>query len=185
MKSIGRIRINNHEKGYLIHGQPFSLQFEFNEARWVLAFYRPGAMPKNHHKTRHATPGSSIFGTATGLSKFVRFLKPKGEIRLISNAYFPQIEFYIFSSFINPIPRKFKLALNVNFVNARELNLMDFEVPLMDSIISQINHLEVKTEFIIEEIEINHPMVELLQMGPLRHIANIELPQLKSFYSSN
>ena len=178
MKSIGRIRINNHEKGYLIHGQPFSLQFEFNEARWVLAFYRPGAMPKNHHKTRHATPGSSIFGTAAGLSKFVHFLKPKGEIRLISNAYFPQIEFYIFSSFINPIPRKFKLALNVNFINARELNLMD-------SIIPQINHLEVKTEFISEEIVINHPKVELLQMGPLRHIANIESPQLKSFYSSN
>ena len=178
MKSIGRIRINNHEKGYLIHGQPFSLQFEFNEARWVLAFYRPGAMPKNHHKTRHATPGSSIFGTAAGLSKFVRFLKPKGEIRLISNAYFPQIEFYIFASFINPIPRKFKLALNVNFINARELNLMD-------SIIPQINHLEVKTEFISEEIVINHPKVELLQMGPLRHIANIESPQLKSFYSSN
>jgi hypothetical protein len=178
MKSIGRIRINNHEKGYLIHGQPFSLQFEFNEARWVLAFYRPGAMPKNHHKTRHATPGSSIFGTAAGLSKFVRFLKPKGEIRLISNAYFPQIEFYIFASIINPIPRKFKLALNVNFINARELNLMD-------SIIPQINHLEVKTEFISEEIVINHPKVELLQMGPLRHIANIESPQLKSFYSSN
>ena len=185
MKSIGRIRINNHEKGYLIHGQPFSLQFEFNEARWVLAFYRPGAMPKNHHKTRHATPGSSIFGTAAGLSKFVHFLKPKGEIRLISNAYFPQIEFYIFSSFINPIPRKFKLALNVNFINARELNLMDFEVPLMDLIIPQINQLEVKTEFISEEIVINHPTVELLQMGPLRHIANIEPPQLKSFYSSN
>ena len=178
MKSIGRIRINNHEKGYLIHGQPFSLQFEFNEARWVLAFYRPGAMPKNHHKTRHATPGSSIFGTAAGLSKFVRLLTPKGEIRLISNAYFPQIEFYIFASFINPIPRKFKLALNVNFINARELNLMD-------SIIPQINHLEVKTEFISEEIVINHPKVELLQMGPLRHIANIESPQLKSFYSSN
>jgi len=185
MKSIGRIRINNHEKGYLIHGQPFSLQFEFNEARWVLAFYRPGAMPKNHHKTRHATPGSSIFGTAAGLSKFVRFLKPKGEIRLISNAYFPQIEFYIFSSFINPIPRKFKLALNVNFVNARELNLMDFEVPMMDLNISQINPLEFKTECFIEEIVINHPKVELLQMGPLRHIANIESPQLKSFYSSN
>ena len=178
MKSIGRIRINNHEKGYLIHGQPFSLQFEFNEARWVLAFYRPGAMPKNHHKTRHATPGSSIFGTAAGLSKFVHFLKPKGEIRLISNAYFPQIEFYIFTSFINPIPRKFKLALNVNFVNARELNLMD-------SIIPQINPLEFKTEFVIEEIVINHPMVELLQMESLGRIANIEPPQLKSFYSSN
>ena len=185
MKSIGRIRINNHEKGYLIHGQPFSLQFEFNQASWVLAFYRPGVMLKNHHKTRHATPGSSIFGTAAGLSKFVRFLKPKGEIRLISNAYFPQIEFYIFSSFINPIPRKFKLALNVNFINARELNLMDFEVPVMGSIIPHINQLEVKTEFISEEIVINHPTVELLQMGPLYHIANIESPQLKSFYSSN
>lgn len=185
MTSIGRIRINNHEKGYLIHGQPFSLQFEFNEARWVLAFYRPGAMPKNHHKTRHATPGSSIFGTAAGLSKFVRLLTPKGEIRLISNAYFPQIEFYIFSSFINPIPRKFKLALNVNFINAREMNLMDYQVQVTDSIIPQINQLEVKTEFVIQEIEINHSTVELLQMGPLRQIVNIESPQLKSFYSSN
>ena len=73
----------------------------------------------------------------------------------------------------------------MNFINARELNLMDFEVPLMDLIIPQINQLEVKTEFISEEIVINHPTVELLQMGPLRHIANIELPQLKSFYSSN
>jgi hypothetical protein len=62
---------------------------------------------------------------------------------------------------------------------------MDFEVPLMDSIIPQINQLEVKTEFISEEIVINHPTVELLQMGPLYHIANIESPQLKSFYSSN
>ena len=178
MKSIGRIRINNHEKGYLIHGQPFSLQFEFNQASWVLAFYRPGVMLKNHNKTRNSTPGSSIFGTAAGLTKFIQFLKPNGEISLISNAYFPQIEFYIFTSFINPIPRKFKLALNVNFVNARELNLMD-------SIIPQINPLEFKTEFVIEEIVINHPMVELLQMESLGRIANIELPQLKSFYSSN
>ncbi len=185
MKSIGRIRINNHEKGYLIHGQPFSLQFEFNQASWVLAFYRPGVMLKNHNKTRISAPGSSIFGTAAGLTKFVHFLKPNGEISLISNAYFPQIEFYIFSSFINPIPRKFKLALNVNFVNARELNLMDFEVPLMDSIIPQINPLEFKTECVIEEIVINHPMVELLQMESLGRIANIESPQLKSFYSSN
>ena len=178
MKSIGRIRINNHEKGYLIHGQPFSLQFEFNQASWVLAFYRPGVMLKNHNKTRNSTPGSSIFGTAAGLTKFIQFLKPNGEISLISNAYFPQIEFYIFTSFINPIPRKFKLALNVNFVNARELNLMD-------SIIPQINPLEFKTEFVIEEIVINHPMVELLQMESLGRIANIEPPQLKSFYSSN
>jgi hypothetical protein len=104
---------------------------------------------------------------------------------LISNAYFPQIEFYIFSSFINPIPRKFKLALNVNFVNARELNLMDFEVPVMDSNIPQINPLEFKTECVIHEIVINNPMVELLQMESLGRIANIEPPQLKSFYSSN
>ena len=178
MKSIGRIRINNHEKGYLIHGQPFSLQFEFNQASWVLAFYRPGVMLKNHNKTRNSTPGSSIFGTAAGLTKFIQFLKPNGEISLISNAYFPQIEFYIFTSFINPIPRKFKLALNVNFVNARELNLMD-------SIIPQINPLEFKMEFVFEEIVINHPMVELLQMESLGRIANIEPPQLKSFYSSN
>jgi len=185
MKSIGRIRINNHEKGYLIHGQPFSLQFEFNQASWVLAFYRPGVMLKNHNKTRISAPGSSIFGTAAGLTKFVHFLKPNGEISLISNAYFPQIEFYIFSSFINPIPRKFKLALNVNFVNARELNLMDFAVPMMDSNIPQINPLEFKTECVIEEIVINPPMVEILQMDSLGRIANVEPPQLKSFYSSN
>jgi hypothetical protein len=178
MKSIGRIRINNHEKGYLIHGQPFSLQFEFNQASWVLAFYRPGVMLKNHNKTRIATPGSSIFGTAAGLTKFVHFLKRNGEIGLISNAYFPQIEFYIFTSFINPIPRKFKLALNVNFVNARELNLMN-------SIIPRINPLEFKSECFCEEIVINHPMVEILQMASLDRIANIEPPQLKSFYSSN
>lgn len=185
MKSIGTIKINNHEKGYLIHGQPFSLQFEFNQASWILAFYRPGVMPKNHHKTRHSIPGSSIFGTASVLSNFIYLFKPKGEIRLISNAYFPQIEFYIFSSFINPIPRKFKLALNVNFINAREMNLMDYQVQVTDSIIPQINQLEVKTEFVIQEIEINHSTVELLQMGPLRQIVNIESPQLKSFYSSN
>ena len=62
---------------------------------------------------------------------------------------------------------------------------MDFEVPVLDSVLPQINHLEVKTEFIIEEIEINQPTVELLQMESLGRIANIEPPQLKSFYSSN
>jgi hypothetical protein len=62
---------------------------------------------------------------------------------------------------------------------------MDFEVPVADSIIPQINQLEVDAEFISEEIVINYPTVELLQMRPLRHIANIESPQLKSFYSSN
>ena len=148
MKSIGRIRINNHEKGYLIHGQPFSLQFDFNQASWVLAFYRPGVMLKNHNKTRNSTPGSSIFGTAAGLAKFVHFLKPNGEISLISNAYFPQIQFYIFSSFINPVPRKFKLALNVNFINARDLNLMDFNTYMLKCQRLKIKDFHIKKYFI-------------------------------------
>jgi hypothetical protein len=56
---------------------------------------------------------------------------------------------------------------------------MDFEVPMMNSNIPQINPLEFKTECVIEEIVINHPMVELLQMESLGRIANIEPPQLK------
>jgi hypothetical protein len=56
---------------------------------------------------------------------------------------------------------------------------------MMNSNIPQINPLEFKTECVIEEIVINPPMVEILQMDSLGRIANIEPPQLKSFYSSN
>ncbi len=165
MISIGKIKINKNEQGYLIHGQPFSLQFDFNETKWGLVFSRPGIMSANQHKTRNYKPGSSIWGFNLDGLKYFKLIKSTGEIQLISNAYYPYIKIYLFSSFFNFSPTKLKLPLKINFINTRELNTHhDFYVhPLTPS--SKINPDFITLKQPIVQIQVNIPQINLNEMN--------------------
>lgn len=129
----GRIRINNHNNGYLIHGQPFNIQYEFDEAKWVLVVFRLGVMSSNMNKARKFIPGSRFFIPHLRKLRNWKILKSKGELSHISNAYYPSISFYLFSSIINIKPQKFVLPLQINFINSREIDMKTRESLNLDS----------------------------------------------------
>ena len=122
MNSVGKVKINNCKSGYLIHGQPFSLQFEFFKTRWGIVFNRPGSMSLNQNKTRRFIPGSRLLMANIKWLQFFNIIKSKGELHLISNAFYPYVNFYLFSSFFSLSPKKIKIPLNVNFINTLEQN---------------------------------------------------------------
>ncbi|MFM7683659.1 MAG: hypothetical protein ACKO7P_13105 [Bacteroidota bacterium] len=123
MRTVGKVKINNQTNGYLIHGQPFNLQFIFPNVKWGLVFYRPGSMSANYHNTRNYRPGSSIFGSTVKSSLFFRIIKGDDQINFTSNAYYPYVQFYLFSSFINIIPTKLRIPLKINFFNTKECDV--------------------------------------------------------------
>lgn len=123
MKSIGTIKINDNQKGYLIHGQPFSLNFDFNNVKWGFVFYRAGSMSTNHNMARNYYPGSKIFGSNLHPRFFFRLIKAKDQIELISNAYYPTIKFILFPSYFNLVPNRLSIPLKINFFNTLERNI--------------------------------------------------------------
>lgn len=123
MRTVGKIKINNQTNGYLIHGQVFNLQFAFPNVRWGLVFYRPGSMSANFHTARKYLPGSSILSSTIRASLFFRIIKGEDQINLTSNAYYPHVQFYLFSSLFNIVPTKLRIPLKINFFNTKECNV--------------------------------------------------------------
>jgi hypothetical protein len=121
MEILGKIKINNQNKGYLIHGQPFKLQFDFSNIKWGIAFYRPATMLGNVHKTRVHKPGSRILGSNIPALSYFQFIRGKDEINLISNAYYPKVKLVLFSSLISLKPTNVIIPLKINFLNTREI----------------------------------------------------------------
>jgi len=122
MGFTGKLKINNKNEDYLIHGQPFSLKFEFTDIKWGILFYRPGSMSSNLNKSRLHVPGSNFFNSNISPFQYFKFFKNSNEIELISNAYFPQIRFFLFKTTFSFFPIKFNLPLKINFVNTREID---------------------------------------------------------------
>jgi hypothetical protein len=89
--------LDQQEVAYLIHGQPFNLNFSVNGAAYVLIYYRP--------------PVRGMWWNRFRITKAV------GVFSSITNANSPHLHFFAFGSFVSLIPKKFTLLLRVNFLN--------------------------------------------------------------------
>jgi hypothetical protein len=103
---LNSISINQQEVSYLIHGQPFSIDYEFTDVRYIIIKYKE---PRTHFR---------------GWKKY-RFAKASGNFSSISNAYAPEITFMAFGSLFSLISKKFRFSLKVNFIN-----VVDFQPSL-------------------------------------------------------
>lgn len=118
--NLTAISINQQEVGYLIHGQPFSINYEFSGVRYIIIKYKE---PRKHF---------------WGWNKY-RFAKSSGKFSSISNAYAPNVMFIAFGSLFSLIPQKFRFSLKVNFINA-----IDYQ-PSLSTITPLIAKSEIKT----------------------------------------
>lgn len=177
----GRIKINNHERGYLVHGQPFTLQLEFSNVKWGIVFYRPATMLANYHKARTHKPGSRIFGANIPVLTYFKIIRGIDEISLISNAYYPQINVILFSSIFNFSPERLTIPLKINFLNTRDINTQHYL-----SVVCHSPTLDVKTqtkrnqEF---ELTLRENNISIQSFGSPNLSSFVNNPELQSLYN--
>ncbi len=169
MRTVGKIKINNQTNGYLIHGQVFNLQFSFPNVRWGLVFYRPGSMSANFHTARKYRPGSNILSSTIRAALFFRIIKGEGQINLTSNAYYPHVQFYLFSSLFNIVPTKLHIPLKINFFNTRECDI--------DSDISIYTNVPLANPIFLSEPKLGHS-INLKLTPPTLRTSQIKLTNL-------
>ncbi len=95
---LSKVSLNKQEVAYLIHGQPFFLDYEISGAKYVIIKYKQAG------------------GRFSVIGKY-RLAKPSGSIKRITNAYSPTLTIYAFSSFLSLFPKIFYFKLKIDFVN--------------------------------------------------------------------
>lgn len=92
-----RFLLNNNQVSYLLHGQPFNLEYEIDGCDRVLIIY---------------DNGESIF-------KRYKIKKSTGTFSSITNTYAPRIRFIGLTAGLNHID----FDLHINFINVRPVDL--------------------------------------------------------------
>jgi len=113
----GGILLNGKVLDYLIHGQSCTIDFKLLNCKYLVFYHRVPFMG-SYHKAREFRPGEIGFWNIFRVFGNIKIKKNPGKINFLANAYYPNIQLYIYKNFWSIKPQKLSIELKINFINA-------------------------------------------------------------------